>query len=314
MSGEPVQHPMPGRAAGRCPVCGSQEFAAFRFGLLRCKACSLVIDERIFQPELDRELNQDAFGEGYDPETSFWVRWFEAWKNRRYLANVRRAGVRQGKLLEVGVGSGSLLTAARGAGFEPEGCDLSASLARRVAAKTGIPVHCADLASLPAGAYDVVCMHHVLEHVSDPVGFLRVAAQRLHAGGVLHLALPNGAAWEAKLPGWNCYEYYHVAYYDADTLRRACEAAGMRVEWVGTHESFSAWFLAVVRTVLGVRPMERPRAGALGTGRLSRRGRLAEHAYRMAMVVAGVLSWPLRAVQERLGRGTELVAIARVGV
>lgn len=297
-----------------CPLCGHQGFAAFRFRLRRCTACGFVIDERIFQPELDRELNQDAFGEGYDPETSFWVRGFEAWKNRRYLANLRRAGMRQGKLLEVGVGSGSLLVAARSAGFEPEGCDLSESLARRVAAKTGIPVHCADLASLPAGAFDVVCMHHVLEHVSDPVGFLRVAAQRLRPGGVLHLALPNIAAWEAKLPGWNCYEYYHVAYYDATTLRRAFEAAGMRVEWIGSHESFSAWFLAVMRTVLRVRPMEPPRAGALGTGRASRRGRLAEHGYRMAMVVAGVLSWPLRVVQEKVGRGTELVAVARAGV
>lgn len=313
MSGPPVQHPMPSGSAARCPLCGSQEFAAFRFGLLRCTACGLVIDERIFQPELDRELNQDAFGEGYDPETSFWVRWFEAWKNRRYLANVRRAGLRQGRLLEVGVGSGSLLVAAREAGFEPEGCDLSESLARRVAAKTGIPVHCADLASLPAGAFDVVCMHHVLEHVSDPVGFLRLAAQRLRPGGVLHLALPNGAAWEAKLPGWNCYEYYHVAYYDAATLRRACEAAGLRVERIGSHESFSAWFLAVMRTVLGVRRMEGPRAGASSPGRASRRGRLAEHAYRTAMVLAGVVSWPLRVVQEKLGRGTELVAIARAG-
>lgn len=81
---------------------------------------------------MSSHINEGAFGDGYEPQRSLWVRWFEAWKNRRYLANLRRAGVTGGKLLEVGVGTGSFLRAARNAGFEVEGCDLSVSLAKRV--------------------------------------------------------------------------------------------------------------------------------------------------------------------------------------
>lgn len=159
------------------------------------------MDRRIFEPELDRQLNEEAFGEGCDPERSFWVRLFQAWKNRRYLADLCRAGVTGGRLLEVGCGSGSFLRAARAAGFEATGCELSGSLARRVEYATGVPVHCGDLASMPERAFDVACMHHVLEHVSDPVAFLRAAQERLKPGGLLHLAVPNGACWEARLPG-----------------------------------------------------------------------------------------------------------------
>ncbi len=295
----------------RCPLCGNPGFAAYRFGLLRCTECGLVVDRRVVDPDLDRQLNEDAFGEGYEPETSFWVRWFDSWKNRRYLGNLLRAGVQKGRLLEVGVGSGRFLSAARAAGFETEGCDLSESLARRVTEKTGIPVHCAELAALPARAFDVVCMHHVLEHVSDPVGLLRAGAERLRGGGVLHLAVPNGGAWEAHLPGWNCYAYYHLVYFDRATLGRACQAAGLAVQWMGSHASFSSWFLALARTAVGIRSMERPPAVRLRVGRGPNWGRLAEHPYRMAMVTAGVLTWPVRAVQSRRGRGDELIMIAR---
>lgn len=123
--------------ASVCPLCGAAQFRPFRFGLLRCAGCEFVVDPRIFTPQLDQQLNEEAFGEGYEPQRSFWVRWFEAWKNRRYLANLRWAGVTGGRLLEVGVGSGGFLLAAREAGFEPMGCELSQSLAQRVAARPG---------------------------------------------------------------------------------------------------------------------------------------------------------------------------------
>lgn len=120
-----------------CPLCHTRNFDLHRFGLLCCAGCGLVVDRRIFEPDLDRELNKEAFGKGYDPERSVWVRWFQAWKNRRYLRNIRRAGVREGRLLEVGVGSGGFLRAAKSAGFEAMGCELSESLASRVQAATG---------------------------------------------------------------------------------------------------------------------------------------------------------------------------------
>jgi 2-polyprenyl-3-methyl-5-hydroxy-6-metoxy-1,4-benzoquinol methylase len=100
----------------------------------------LVVDPTIFRAGAAEALNEEAFGEAYDTGRSFWVRSFDAVKNRRYLANLRRAGVTGGRLLEVGVGTGSFLTAARKAGFEVEGCDLSEPLCRRVQQATGITV------------------------------------------------------------------------------------------------------------------------------------------------------------------------------
>lgn len=294
-----------------CPLCASSRFVAHRFSLLRCVGCGLIIDRRAFAPHLDRVLNEEAFGDQYEPQRSLWVRWFDAVKNRRYLANLRRAGVTKGRLLEIGVGSGNFLDAARKAGFEPMGCDLSQSLATRVTQRTGIPVHCGDLAALPRHAFDVVCMHHVLEHVSDPAGFLRLARERLAPGGILHVTVPNVSCWEARFPGWNCYEYYHLIYFSTATLRRALESARFMVVRIGSHESFSAWFLTLVRTAAGIRSTEAPATVAARSGRAPHWRSFFEHPYRLSMVGIGLLTWPLRWLQGRLGHGDELLAVAR---
>lgn len=294
----------------RCPLCEAGDFAPFRFCLLRCVACGLVVDPAIFCAGGAEALNEEAFGENYEIARSFWVRAFEANKNRRYLANLRRAGVTGGKLLEVGVGTGSFLRAAREAGFAVEGCDLSASLCRRIKDATGVTVHNVPLEQLPARSYDVVAMHHVLEHVSDPVGFLSAARERLKPGGVLHLAVPNAACWEARLPGWNCYVPYHLAYFDRDTLARAVREAGFVPLWTSTHESFSSWFLTLLRTCLGVKPNAQPRIGVL-IGKVPSWWPLVEHPYRLAMVGAGLVTWPLRRLQGALGGGDELILVAR---
>jgi SAM-dependent methyltransferase len=263
------------------------------------------VDPAVFRPRAAEALNQDAFGDGYETEPSFWVRWFEDMKNRRYLANLRRAGVTRGRLLEVGVGTGAFLRAAGDAGFPAEGCDLSASLCRRVREATGITVHNVPLEQLPLAAYDVVAMHHVLEHVSDPVGFLRAARDRLKPGGVLHVAVPNVACWEAGLPGWNSYEPYHMLYFNRDALCRVIEASGCLIVRTWTFDPFSVWFLAVLRTF---RPPHRD--SGIAPNRVRRAGAL-EHAYRLAMVMSGALTWPLRWLQGRLGKGDELLMVAR---
>ena len=40
-----------------CPLCAGTAFIPHRFGLVRCTGCGLVVDRRIFAPELDRQLN-----------------------------------------------------------------------------------------------------------------------------------------------------------------------------------------------------------------------------------------------------------------
>lgn len=295
-----------------CPLCGRSAFAARRFGLLGCEHCQMMVAATVWRPQANEELNDASFGDGYQPVSSFWVTGFEAANNRRRMRSIQQlAGSSGGALLEVGVGSGSFLAHAASHGFSPRGCDLSPSICRRVEQETGATVHCGTIDSLPQDTwFDVIAMHHLLEHVSDPIALLEAARARLKPGGTLQLAVPNTSAWEARWRGWTSYEPYHLLYFTPITLRRAVERAGFTVVQVKTHESFSGWMLTITRTMLGYSLQQRGR----GPGRaMIKRPAWTEHLYRVALVMAGLLTLPVRRVQQWLGHGDELILVATTG-
>ncbi len=297
-----------------CPICGSSGFQPYKLGLAQCESCGLVLSPAVWQPQANEQLEEEWFGADYQPKTSFWVALFESWNNRRTLSRLAQANLPGRRLLDIGVGSGSFLDAARAAGYEVMGCDLSAPICAHVRRTYGIPMHGGPLATLAGeNRFDAIVMNHVLEHVHQPIDFLQNARRLLAPGGVAHIAVPNIACWEAALSGWTSFEPYHLTYFAPPTLARAISASGFALDRLTTHDSFSGWFLAGLRTVLGVNrvggAVTRP-AAAMAWHAAGRRSEAVEHAYRIAMVCAGGVSWPARWLQAKLGRGDEVIGIA----
>jgi SAM-dependent methyltransferase len=77
---------------------------------------------------------------------------------------------------------------------------------------------------------DLVCCRHVLEHIADPIAFLRGLAEAFAGGGqrVLYLEVPNGELQLTAGLLWD-YIYEHYSYFSAGSLRHALEAAGFEV-------------------------------------------------------------------------------------
>jgi SAM-dependent methyltransferase len=98
------------------------------------------------------------------------------------------------RILEVGCGTGAFLERIeRELKVRPEGVELSSSAANAAIAK-GLCVSQKDLEELlitSRGSYDAVCAFQVLEHVSDPLGFLQSTIKLLKPGGKLIIAVPN---------------------------------------------------------------------------------------------------------------------------
>jgi 2-polyprenyl-3-methyl-5-hydroxy-6-metoxy-1,4-benzoquinol methylase len=292
---------------GPCPLCSGAVFSTWRFGLVTCRSCGLVVTTEVWRPAANEVLNAAFFDDEQEPVVSFWTRLFERMNNRRTLSRLLDGGnPARGKLLEVGVGSGSLLTAARSHGYSPCGCDISAAACRRISRTPGVSVYCGLLQSFPGDdLFDVIVMNHLLEHVADPVALLNAARKRLRSGGVLHVAVPNVGSWEAAWPGWNSYERYHLLYFTPDTLQIAAQKAGFDILSVVTHESFSGWFLALFRTL---RRQRLPHHSSMAH-QSKRTSVVIEALYRLAMIGAGALTLPMRRLQGALGRGDEVILL-----
>lgn len=183
-----------------CPLCSRAVFSAWHFGLVTCDSCGLVVAREVWRHGANELLNAEFFDDDHEPVASFWTRLFERMNNRRTLRRLLDAGnTGRGKLLEVGVGTGSLLTAARSQGYRTCGCDLSAAVCTRIGRTVGVSVYCGPLESFPGDdLFDVIVMNHLLEHVADPVALLNAARGRLRSGGLLHLAVPNVGSWEVR--------------------------------------------------------------------------------------------------------------------
>lgn len=97
--------------------------------------------------------------------------------------------------LDVGCGAGLMCEPLARLGASVTGVDAAqenVAEARRHAAGQGLAIdyRCADVAELD-GQFDLVTSMEVVEHVSDPAGFVVALAARLAPGGLIVLSTPN---------------------------------------------------------------------------------------------------------------------------
>lgn len=87
------------------------------------------------------------------------------------------------RVLDFGCGEGQFLNSLQDRGWDTYGIEPSTSVAF-------LRHH--RLTSLPDdGTFDFVILHHVLEHVTDPLGLLRQLAASLREGGSLFVSVPR---------------------------------------------------------------------------------------------------------------------------
>lgn len=219
-----------------CPLCSSTDLARFDVGagnlLQRCRKCEAVSAPEYGDPA---EIYVDGymFGEtafGIDVRDPAFQEYLMQCAVQRFEHLERHAGGR-GSLLDVGSGTGEVLATGRDRGWQVQGVEPE-STAAEMARGRGLDVVTSMLeqAGVPEESWDVVSAFHVLEHIPDPVEFLRTLARWARPGGHLVIEVPNFASRDRKLrhEGWmGLRPLEHINHFTPMTLEHAFRRAAL---------------------------------------------------------------------------------------
>jgi 2-polyprenyl-3-methyl-5-hydroxy-6-metoxy-1,4-benzoquinol methylase len=235
-----------GGPAAACPcggtALGPSAYATARggerFGLRPCLRCGrLVLDPPPDDAALTAAYDRAYYGIGarkfLQPIESGLDR-FRGGRARRLDALVPEAAGRRRRVLDIGCGDGGFLAALAARGWDCHGSELSPLTAQRAAARTGLPIRTGALASdaFAPGSLDAVSIWHVLEHLRDPDGVLADCARWLAPGGLLLVAVPNVASWQARAFAGHWFHLdppFHLHHFDPSSLARTLADAGFEV-------------------------------------------------------------------------------------
>ena len=140
-----------------------------------------------------------------------------------------------GRVLDVGCAAGFFLKVMHDKGWQTTGLEISQPMVDYASRTLGLPdMRRGDLlsAELPAGAFDVVSLWDVIEHLERPDVHLARARELLADDGVLVLETQDVSSGFARLMGrrWQHYKHEeHLYHFDPRTVARLLDEAGFEV-------------------------------------------------------------------------------------
>ncbi|MEW5902033.1 MAG: class I SAM-dependent methyltransferase, partial [Acidobacteriota bacterium] len=234
------------RVSKECVLCRSsalkQYFAIDSHLYYRCRDCRLV--------QMNAAGRKVSVGDdyaGYDLEKRraftrlFWMPRYE-----RAIALIKKHK-KNGRLLDVGCGTGEFLEIASEAGFVVSGIEPSVTASGLAREKNEVIRGEFEAVPLPAEAYDVATLWSVLEHVPDPSAFLRKIYLVLKRDGLLALRipcssglLPSAARWVYRLSAGSVsyplrvvyqldWHYKHLFFYTRKNASLLLRRSGFEV-------------------------------------------------------------------------------------
>lgn len=240
-----------------CDCCGSGRwtplFSENGFQLGRCPDCGLhYIDPMPTATTRMTEMERGHFAGEQNVLSADRQLASEQVQRRRFNSYVKAVKHHKpdGLWLDIGCGSGTLLTLARGAGYSIEGIELTPDRRAVAAEVTQVKIYNRPVEDLafPDETFDVISLINVFSHLTAPGQTLSELARILKPSGVAVVAtgeLDVGIA-KSHVFRWNLGD--HLFFLGNGTMQRYAERTGLRlvsedVEWtpslIYTRDRFS---------------------------------------------------------------------------
>lgn len=221
-----------------CTICQATDQKLIRIGKIdktgyECNACSFVF---LWPQPTEKEI-EDIYKESYykswgvfaGEEKQETAR-LKKGTSERYLKRVMMHR-RSGKLLDIGSAFGYLMEVAKSYGFDAYGVELSSFSSSIAKKKFGSKVFEGKLkdANFPEAHFDVITMFDLIEHIPQPVEFMREVKRIIKPGGFVGITTPDTSSLSYKLlgkGGWFHWKFEHLGYFNRKSIEGLAQCTG----------------------------------------------------------------------------------------
>jgi len=154
---------------------------------------------------------------------------------KRKVKLITRVNQGQGRILDVGCGTGDFLQACEQSGWSISGIEPNEQAIRLALTKTNFKDYERTVEALIDSnpeSFDVITMWHVLEHVPNLADFINKIKSLLKPNGVLIVAVPNFKSWDAKHYNsfWAAYDVpRHLWHFSRNSMERIFSEFDMKI-------------------------------------------------------------------------------------
>ncbi|MGE5108902.1 MAG: class I SAM-dependent methyltransferase [Sphingobacteriales bacterium] len=145
-------------------------------------------------------------------------------------------GAKGGNILDIGCGTGSFISVMKENGWRVRGLEPDEEARKKGADLYGLPLEpIANFFQLPPGAFDVITMWHVLEHVHELHPYIKQLKSLLKPGGKLLIAVPNYSSADANhyKEFWAAYDVpRHLYHFSPKSMEALIHLHGMKIETI----------------------------------------------------------------------------------
>lgn len=208
-------------------VEGAASIAYFRLGQIHNRNNSPLKSYLTFTPtNLGKVLTES--NPGYYLETRL-----NQLRNFGEIINHLKSKANGDNLLEIGVGSGTMLAVAMEYGFNVSGIDIRPSYTKAIKDLLGENIISVDFLDFNTDQkYDVICMGDVLEHFEFPVKAIKKVNSLLNNNGLLWISTPNFESAFTRIkkdkdPMWRTTQ--HINYFSYDSLEKVLNENGFEI-------------------------------------------------------------------------------------
>ena len=225
----------------KCYLCGNSHCSLIhdkiRYNLAprpyRCDKCGFVFLYPRMTPDEEREFYDNKYRSNYENQKPE-----DLWKEsvpeaRKRVARFQNLFTKNTRIMEIGCASGFFIYEVRPQVKSVTGVELTKAYVQYAISK-GLDVR-ESLDEISAESCDLIFMFHVLEHIHDPIEFLKDVKKKLSPGGKLIIEVPNVndilvSTYKIDKHLDFYWEIAHNYYFSKETLGRVLEKAGYQYE------------------------------------------------------------------------------------